>query len=79
MRTIVIDTCTLMRLFIPDGAIPVGLDRLMLEAEKDEAVILAPSLILVEAGQVIYKKWKDKFLTKDEAESLYSDILKLPI
>ncbi len=79
MKTVVIDTSALMRLFIPDGPIPAGLDQLILEAEKSETAILAPSLISIEAGQVIYKKWKEKLLTKDEAESLYSDVLSLPI
>ena len=79
MKTIVIDTSALMRLFIPDGEIPAGLDKLILEAEKDEAVILAPGLMVIEAGQVVYKKWKEKLLTEDEAESLYADILSLPI
>lgn len=79
MKTIVIDTSALMRLFIPDGDIPVGVDKLMLEAEKDEAVILAPGLMIIEAGQVIFKKSKEKLLTDEEAEFLYADILSLPI
>ena len=79
MKTFVIDTSALMRLFIPDGELPDGIDKLILEAEKDEAVILAPGLMIIEAGQVIFKKWKEKLLTEDEAESLYADIMTLPI
>lgn len=79
MKTIVMDTSALMRLFIPDGEIPAGVDKMILEAEKDESVILAPGLMVVEAGQVIFKKWKEKLLTQEEAESLYTDILSLPI
>jgi len=79
MKTIVLDTSALMRLFIPDGPIPDGLDQLILEAEKDEVELLAPSLIIIESAQVLLKKWNQKKLTKDETESLFGDIRSLPI
>jgi len=79
MKTIVLDTSALMRLFIPDGAIPDGLDQLILDAEKDEVDLLAPSLIIIESAQVLFKKWNQELLTKAEAESLFGDIQSLPI
>lgn len=79
MKTIVLDTSALMRLFIPDGEIPEGLEQLILEAEKDEVEILAPNLIIIESAQVIFKKCNQELLTKDEANSLFGDIQSLPI
>ena len=68
-----------MRLFIPDGAIPDGLDQLILDSEKDEVELMAPSLIIIESAQVLFKKWSQELLTKDEAETLFEDIRSLPI
>ena len=79
MKTIVLDTSALMRLFIPDGAIPDGLDELILDAEKDEVELLAPSLLMIESAQVLFKKLNQELLTKDEAESMFDDIRSLPI
>lgn len=79
MKTIVLDTSALMRLFIPDGPIPDGLDQLILDAEKDEVDLLAPNLIIIESAQVLLKKSNQELLTKDEAESLFGDIRSLPI
>ena len=79
MKTIVLDTSALMRLFIPDGAIPDGLDQLILDSEKDEVELMAPSLIIIESAQVLFKKWSQELLTKDEAETLFEDIRSLPI
>lgn len=79
MKTIVLDTSALMRLFIPDGAVPDGLEQLILDAEKDDVALLAPSLIIIESAQVVFKKWHQGLLTKDEAESLFKDIQSLPL
>ena len=79
MRTAVVDTSALMRLYIPDGPVPQGLEVLFVEAEKDEAVIIVPELLLVEVAQVLYKKWKQKLLTDEESGQLLKEIKELPL
>jgi predicted nucleic acid-binding protein len=79
MKTAVVDTSALMRLYIPDGPVPRGLEVLFVEAEKDEAVIIVPELLLVELAQVLYKKWKQKLLTEEESEQLLKEIKELPL
>ncbi len=75
----VIDTSALIRLFIPDGPLPDGFEQFLAETERGLSVAIAPELLLVEVANVINKKKKLGELTQEEAESLLSDILSVPI
>lgn len=75
----VLDTSALLRLFIPDGPVPHGLEPLIREAERGNEAILAPELLLAEAGQVLLKKRAHNLLSAQEAVDILRDILALPV
>jgi hypothetical protein len=62
------DTSALLRLFIPDGPIPEGLEERVTEAGRHEAVLLVPSMAFAGATQVLLKKERAGFLTTGEAD-----------
>ena len=75
----VIDTSALMRFYIPDGDMPEGFELFLREIERGNNSLLAPELILAEAGQVIHKKRTQKLLSEEEAIEILKCILELPI
>ena len=75
----VVDTSALIRLFVPDGPLPETLERAILSAERGEDALLAPDLILAEAGQVLHKKRLANLLTDEDVELLITHILSLPL
>ena len=77
--SVVVDTSALLRLFIPDGPIPDGMESALREAERGNTALLAPELILAEAAQVILKKNKEGILTLEEMRELLDSISSLPI
>ena len=79
MKVVVVDTSALLRLFIPDGPIPAGLEARVADAARHEAVLLAPTLIFVEATQVLLKKERAGYLSSDEADLIRDAILDMPI
>ena len=79
MNIAVVDTSAVMRLYIPDGPLPKGLERFFRLAERGDASIVAPDLLLAEAGQVLHKKRRLGLLTGEEARALLEAILLLPI
>ena len=76
---IVIDTSALMRLYIPDGPLPEGIEAAMRSAERAEARIIAPELILAEAAQVLHKKRTQRILSSDECIGILEHLLLLPV
>jgi len=56
--TVVVDTSALLRLFIPDGPVPAGMESALRHAERGNNLLLAPELILAEAAQVLLKNRK---------------------
>ena len=50
MRAVVVDTSALIRLYVPDGPIPEGLEAAMGAAWRGEALLIAPDLLLAEVG-----------------------------
>jgi predicted nucleic acid-binding protein len=48
-------------------------------AESNEVLLLAPDLLIAEAGQVIWKKWKEGLLTEEESTQLLESLLDWPI
>lgn len=79
MKTIVVDTSALVRLYVPDGPIPDGLEEAVESAWRAEAVLLAPELALAEVGQVLHKKAGLRLLSADEVDEILSAVLDLPI
>ena len=75
----VVDTSALVRLFVPDGPVPETLERAIQSAERGEDALLAPDLVLAEAGQVLHKKRLARLLTEEEVETLVAHILALPL
>ncbi|MBW1981320.1 MAG: type II toxin-antitoxin system VapC family toxin [Deltaproteobacteria bacterium] len=75
----VIDTSALIRLFVPDGPIPDGLEEFMHAVERGMNRAIAPELILVEAANVLNKKRKLGELSEDESMDLLTDVLAMPI
>lgn len=74
-----IDTSALVRLYIPDGPVPEGLEIAMQNSERGNDSMIAPELILAECGQVLHKKRAQKILTNEELNILLSSVLDLPI
>lgn len=75
----IIDTSALLRLFIPDGPIPKGLERFFFGVEQGSNVALAPELLTAEAANVLNKKLKAGLLTPEESKTLLKDLLNMPI
>ncbi len=75
----VIDTSALMRLFIPDGDLPDRLGAAVAGAERGNDALLAPELVLAEAGQVLHKKRRNGLLTGEELDEIAAGIQALPL
>lgn len=73
------DTSALMRLYIPDGPLPDGLGKALQNAGRGNDALIAPELILAEAGQVLHKKRAQNVISDAETEALLDRILALPI
>ncbi|NDV62427.1 type II toxin-antitoxin system VapC family toxin [Puniceicoccales bacterium CK1056] len=75
----VVDTSAVLRMFIPDGPIPDGLEAFFRGVETGANLAIAPELLLVEALNVVVKKHRREELTTEEAESLMSLLRQMPI
>ncbi len=75
----VVDTSALIRVFIPDGPMPDGLEAFLRGAESGAHVALAPELMLAEAGSVLHKKQRRGELSIEEADILTGLIQSMPI
>jgi predicted nucleic acid-binding protein len=75
----VIDTSAFLRLFIPDGPVPSGLEAFLRGVERGENLALAPELMLAEAANVAVKKRAQGVLTDDECSTLLGLIRKAPV
>jgi predicted nucleic acid-binding protein len=79
MKNIVLDTSALIRLYVPDGPLPDGLEPAVSAAWGGEIILLAPELALAEAAQVLRKKEAAGGLTSSEADEILTAVLGLPI
>ncbi len=79
MKTFVIDTSAMVRLYVPDGPVPDGLERAVEAAWRAEAALLAPELALAELAQALHKKERAGYLYASEADEMLRAILELPI
>jgi predicted nucleic acid-binding protein len=75
----VIDTSALIRVFVPDGPMPEGLETFLQGAETGMHIALAPELTLAEAGNVLHKKRRRGELSDEEAHTLLSLVQSMPI
>ena len=75
----VVDTSALLRLFVPDGPIPDGMESAFRESERGNDILLAPELLIAEAAQVLLKKKNLGLLSSQEMEDLLDSIISLPI
>jgi predicted nucleic acid-binding protein len=79
MRTAVIDSSALLRLFVPDGPLPEGLEDLVDAAWRGDAVLLAPELVLAEVAAVLRRKERDGHLSQGEVDEVLAAFLDLPL
>lgn len=75
----VIDASALMRLFIPDGPVPQGLEAFFQGVESGRNMAIAPELLMAEAASVIHKKRRLGLLTDKEGALLLTDVLRMPV
>ena len=79
MRRFVVDTSALVRLYVPDGPLPEGLESAVASAWRTEAMLFVPDLALVELAQVLWKKEQRGHLTADEADAIRAAATELPL
>lgn len=79
MKTVVLDTSALLRLFIPDGPVPAGAEEAIRGVARGQLAVIVPELALAEAGQVLRKKTAARVLEPEEARELLHDFLALPL
>jgi predicted nucleic acid-binding protein len=79
MRAVIVDTSALVRLYIPDGPVPDGLEGAVESAWRGDVVLLAPELLLAEVGQVLRKKERAGFMSREECDVVLDAILALPL
>ena len=75
----VIDTSALIRLFVPDGPLHPGVETTFNRAASGADLILAPQLLLAEAGNVLLRKQRRGDLSPQELRELLQAIEALPI
>ncbi len=79
MKTYVVDTSALLRLFFPDGPIPADLELVVEKASLSEVRIALPGTALAEVGQVLWKKERGGKLTSSDSDEILFTILSLPL
>jgi len=75
----VLDTSAFVRLFIPDGPVPEGLDAFLNGVQSGRNVLLAPELLMAEAANVLNAKRERGELSTEESDELLRDMLSMPI
>lgn len=75
----VLDTSAFLRLFVPDGPIPQGLEEFMRGVERGENTAIAPELMLAEAANVANKKRYQGILSEDETVELIGLMRRMPV
>jgi predicted nucleic acid-binding protein len=79
MTVAVVDTSALIRLYVPDGPLPPGLEDAIEDAWQGDGVLMMPELALAEAAQVLWKKEQRGAMTPAEVGEVLEAILDLPI
>ncbi len=79
MKIVVVDTSALIRLYIPDGPIPDGLEEHIASAWRAETTLIAPELVLAEFAQVLWKKEQAAYIKSSELDEIVSAFFELPL
>lgn len=79
MKTVVVDTSALVRLYVPDGPVPDNLEGYISSALNAEVTLIIPELALAEFAQVLWKKEQAGYLTDSEVDEIMAAFLNLPI
>ena len=75
----VFDSSAVVRLFIPDGPIPEGMEQFLKGVEAGDNIALAPELMLAEIANVLHKKSLRDEISDDECDQILTLIQRLPI
>ena len=75
----VVDTSALIRLFVPDGPLPHGIEVFFQGVEQGRNTAIAPELLIVESANVLNKKRINGDLSEGESDQLLSDLVSMPI
>ena len=79
MKMVVVDTSAIIRLYVPDGPIPDGLEEQVKSAWKAETTLIVPELALAEVAQVLWKKEQAGYIKTSEVDEIISAVLELPL
>ncbi len=75
----VFDSSAVLRLFIPDGPIPEGMEQFLRGVETGDNFALAPELMLAEIANVLHKKSLRNEIGDEEGDQILILIQRLPI
>ncbi len=79
MKKWVLDTSAIVRLYVPDGPLPEGLEDAVETAWRGDGLLLVPELALAEAAQVLLKKERSGLLEPGEVDGILGEIMGLPL
>ena len=79
MKIVVLDTSAIIRLYVPDGPIPDGLEENIKSAWKGDTALIVPELALAEVAQVLWKKEQAGYIKPSETDEILSAVLELPL
>lgn len=78
MKTVVVDTSALIRLYVPDGPVPDNLESYISSALSSETTLIIPELALADFAQVLWKKEQAGYLTESEVDEIMAAFMNLP-
>lgn len=79
MIAYVLDASAWLRLFVPDGPLPDGLEDAVRRAEQGDAMLSAPDLAWVEMAHALHRKRTTGLLTDQEFNEVWADLRRLPV
>jgi len=79
VKIIILDTSAIIRLYVPDGPLPNGLEEHVTSAWRGETALFTPELALAEIAQVLWKKEQAGYLNSSEVDEILFSILEIPI
>lgn len=79
MIAYVLDASAWLRLFVPDGPLPDGLEDAVRRAEQGDALLSAPDLAWVEMAHALHRKRTTGWLTDQEFGEVWTDLRRLPV
>jgi predicted nucleic acid-binding protein len=79
MNIVVVDTSAIIRLYVPDGPLPDGLEEEIETAWRGETTLIIPELALAEIAQVLWKKEQAGYLKPAEVDEILTALMELPL